>query len=553
MIPETAHPLVAEAQSAQRKWLATVAEAARWVEEENRSKAAARLGPATLNLGGLLPRHARYRGSHPALVVGGQTLTFRELNVYVNRLANALLAAGLKKGDKFATVLPNCLELMASYWAAAKTGLVIVPVSPLLLATGLQTLLRDSDSRLVIGDPAFAESWAHIRGELPVIETAVLVGDAPLVGMIPFERFVAEASGGEPPDPHLTGEDVFNIMYSSGTTGLPKGIVHTHFVRSMYCTLFTHAWRMTPESVVLHAGSIVFNGSMLDLMPWMFIGGTYILHESFKAERVIDDIARWKVTHAVMVPAQIIAILQSPAFEPGKLMSLEMIHNVGAPLHIEHKKLLNEVLPNRFYELYGLTEGFVTILDKRDSVRKLGSVGCPSPFFEIRVLRPDGSECATGEVGEICGRGPILMPGYYKQPELTRKAIADGLLHTGDAGYLDEDGYLFLVDRIKDMIISGGVNVYPHDIEEVIGRHPAVRETAVFGAPDEKWGEVPIAAVVPKQGATIDGPELIVWTNARVDAKFQRIHDVVFYEEFPRNAAGKTLKREMRAAFAATR
>jgi long-chain acyl-CoA synthetase len=514
---------------------------------------AARLGPSTLHLGGLLTRHARYRGDHPALVVGGRTLSFRELNVYVNRLANALLSSGLKKGDKFATVLPNCLELMASYWAAAKTGLVIVPVSPLLQAHGLQTLLRDSDTKLVIGDPAFAESWARIRREVQQVEKAVLLGDSGGDGMLPFERFVADASASEPPDPRLTSDDVFNIMYSSGTTGLPKGIVHTHFVRSMYCTLFAHAWRMTPESVVLHAGSIVFNGCMLDLMPWMFIGGTYVLHESFKAERVIEDIARWKVTHVVMVPAQIIAILQSPAFEPRKLMSLEMIHNVGAPLHVEHKKILNDALPNRFYELYGLTEGFVTILDKHDSVRKLGSVGCPSPFFEIHVLRPDGTECATGEVGEICGRGPILTPGYYKQPDLTRKAMADGLLHTGDAGYLDEDGYLFLVDRIKDMIISGGVNVYPHDIEEVIVRHPAVRETAVFGAPDEKWGEVPIAAVVPKQGATIDRQELIAWTNARVDAKFQRIHDVVIYDEFPRNVAGKTLKREMRAAFTASR
>jgi long-chain acyl-CoA synthetase len=502
-----------------------------------------------LNLGGLLPRHAKYRGGHPALVVGGRTLTFRELNLYVNQLANGLLRAGLGKGDKFATVLPNCLELMASYWAAAKTGLVIVPVSPLLQASGLLTLLRDCDARLVIGDPAFARSWVDISGDLPAIKTAVLVGAAPDDRMIPFERFVAAASGGEPPDPRLTGDDVFNIMYSSGTTGLPKGIVHTHFVRAMYCTLFSTAWRMTPESVVLHAGSIVFNGCMLDLMPWMYLGGTYILHERFEAERVIEDIARWKVTHAVMVPAQIIAILQSPAFEPGKLTSLEMIHNVGAPLHVEYKRILNEALPGRFYELYGLTEGFVTILDKHDSVRKLGSVGCPSPFFELRILRPDGSECATGEVGEICGRGPILMPGYYKQPELTSKALADGLLHTGDAGYLDEDGYLFLVDRIKDMIISGGVNVYPCDIEEVIARHPAVGEVAVFGARDERWGEVPIAAVVPKRGASIDRQELMAWTNARVNARFQRLHDVVLYDEFPRNAAGKTLKREMRAAF----
>lgn len=504
-----------------------------------------------MNIGGLLSRHARYRGDHVALIASGRSLTYRQLNAYVNQLSNALLDAGLRKRDKFAAVLPNCLELMAAYWAAAKTGLVIVPLSPLLQASGLKTLLRDSDTRLVIGDQLFGEVFLKIRSELPEIgrHSAILVGEGDSEELVPFARFVANASDGEPPDAALSSEDVFNIMYSSGTIGLPKGIVHTHFVRAMYCTLFGQAWRMTPESIVLHAGSIVFNGSMLDLMPWMYYGCTYILHDNFNAERVIEDIAKYKVTHVVMVPSQIIAILNSSAFQPERLYSLEMLHNVGAPLLVEHKKKINELLPDRFYELYGLTEGFMTVLDKHDSVRKLGSVGCPLPFFEIKILRLDGTEAATGEVGEICGRGPAMMPGYYKQPELTARAIINGWLHTGDAGYLDEDGYLFLVDRMKDMIISGGVNVYPRDIEEVIIRHPAVREAAVFGIPDERWGEVPVAAVVPHEGQTIDTAELIAWINEHIDAKFQRIHHVVIYDEFPRNIAGKTLKREMRATF----
>jgi acyl-CoA synthetase (AMP-forming)/AMP-acid ligase II len=498
-----------------------------------------------MDIGTLLPRHARYRPDHLAFVIGEQQFTYREFNAYVNRLSNALLDQGVRKGEKMATILPNSLELMAAYWAAAKTGIVIVPCSTMLQESGLSNLLQDSDTVIAIADGSFADPLDRVRGDLSVRDF-VLVGAEPREGFLNYSEFIGRASKENPPDPGLADSDVYNIMYSSGTTGAPKGIVHTHYIRAMYCTMFGAAWRMTPESVALHAGSIVFNGAMLDLMPWMYYGCTYILHEAFNAEAVIRDIEKHKVTHTVMVPSQIIAILNSPAFDPKALESLEMIHNVGGPLHLEHKNRLNERLPGRFYELYGLTEGFMTILDKHDAVRKVGSVGVPPTFFEMRILNEEGRECAVGEIGEICGKGPAMMPGYYKRDDLTEKAIVDGWLHTGDAGYVDEDGYLFLVDRIKDMVISGGVNVYPKDIEEIVIQHPAIQEVAVFGVQDERWGETPVAAVVPRKGEAIEVSEMKEWVNTRVDAKFQRISDVVVMEAFPRNVAGKILKREMR-------
>ncbi len=503
-----------------------------------------------MNIGTLLPRHARYRPDHLALVVGEERLTFRALNARVNRLANALLAEGLRKGDKLATILPNCIEQLFVYLACARTGIVVVPLSPLLQDSGLVSLLNNSDSVMVIAAHALGPTLDRIRAQLTAIPANryVVVGGE-RTGFRAWTSLVAAAQESEPPDAGLTDQDPYNIIYSSGTTGEPKGIVHTHYIRAAYCTLMATACRMTPESVVLHAGSLVFNGAFIDLMPWLLLGGTYILHKAFEPGAVIAEIERSRVTHIVMVPSQIVAVLDHPTFSGERLRSLEMLLTVGAPLHVEHKQRLNAALPDRFYELYGLTEGFATVLDKTDAVRKMGSVGVPMAFYEMRILDDAGRDLPPREVGEICGRGPLMMPGYYKRPDLTEKIIVDGWLHSGDLGYVDEDGYLYLVDRKKDMIISGGVNVYPRDIEEVVVQHPDVREVAVFGAADPRWGETPIAAVVLRTPGAVTGEALAEWVNARVGAKFQRVSDVMILDDFPRNVAGKTLKRVLQEQY----
>jgi long-chain acyl-CoA synthetase len=508
---------------------------------------------ATMNIGSLFTWHARYRPNHLAVVFQDKRLTHREFNANINRLANALLALGIQRGDKVATLLPNSMELMEAYWACAKIGAAVVPLSTLLMAKGIANLLQDSDSVMVITHSSFVKILDSIRKDLPRIpHDRYLLTDGALTSYRDYHGLKAAASE-EEPDVEVNEEDPLNIMYSSGTTGMPKGIVHTHRIRAAYATSFAASYRMIPESITMHAGAIVFNGAFVDLMPTMFVGATYILLPQFDPESYIETIAQERVTHVMMVPAQIIAFLNAPNFDPKRLQSLEMILTLGAPLLMEHKERLNRALPGRFYELYGLTEGFVTILDKYDYPAKPNSVGVPPPFFEMKIVNEKGEGCAPGEVGEICGKGPILTPGYYKRPDLTKDAIIDGWLHSGDLGYVDEDGFLYLVDRKKDMIISGGVNVYPRDIEEIVAQHQAVRDAAVFGIPDEKWGESPLAAVVLNEAGSATPEELKVWINERVGAKFQRVSQVVIMEDFPRNVAGKTLKREMREKYWAGR
>lgn len=514
----------------------------------------------SLALGRLLERHARYRPRHTAVVAPAGAagaretrLTWREWDAYVNRCANGLAQLGVGRGDRVATVLGNRLELLATYWACAKLGAAAVPLSPLLNAAGLRSLLDDATPRVVLASSDQLAMLDAVRREGRSAAAArwILVdaaGDDEAAGYLAFSALHAQSSV-DSPRAAVEAGDLATIMYTSGTTGLPKGIQHTHFIRAMYALLMASAFRMSPESVVLHSGAIVFNGAMVKMYSAFMLGATYIVHRSFDAEEFIATVERERVTHVMLVPAQIIAILSAQGFEPARLASLECVLSLGAPLHVEWKERLMRLLPRRFYELYGLTEGFVTILDRDDAERKAGSVGVPPPFYDMRIVGVDDRDLPPGEIGEIVGRGPITMPGYVNRPEATAVALRNGWLYTGDLGFIDDEGYLHLVDRKKDMIDSGGVKVYPKDIEEVIAQHPDVLEVAVFGIPHDKWGETPLAAVVLKTGATTAAPDLKDWINARVAAKYQRVDRVVIVDDFPRSAAGKTLKREMREAY----
>jgi len=422
---------------------------------------------------------------------------------------------------------------------------VLVPLSPMLMREGLASLLQASDARCLFAEASMLRVLGEMRAELPA---HVVLLDGAAEG---FPGYRALASG--QPDTlecaAVKSDDLFNIMFTSGTTGMPKGIMHTHHIRSLYALLMGAAFRMSPESRTMHGGAIVFNGAFVTMMPSFFLGGTYVLMPRFDPREAIATIERERITHTMLVPAQIVAILDTPGFDARRLESLQCILSLGAPLLQQDKDRLHALLPGRLYELYGLTEGFLTILDRDEVPRRPGTVGVPPPFFDMRIVREDGSDAAIGEPGEIVGRGPMLMTGYYKRPDLTAQALRDGWLHTGDVGFVDADGYLHLVDRLKDMIDSGGVKVYPRDIEEIAVRHPGVSEVAVFGIPDERWGETPVAAVILRPGASVTEDELRGWINERVSARYQRVSRVSILADFPRSAAGKTLKRELREPF----
>jgi len=496
--------------------------------------------------------HARFRADKTAVVCGEERLSWGELNQRCNRVANALLDAGAGRSAKVAVLMNNSVDTAVVMLGIAKAGACLVPISTMLTPAQVATMLADSgasvlfasDATRPLSDAALEQLDEH------VVHVLVCAGDSggPWQSLGDWLR---GASGDEPPVRYDLGDD-FNIIYSSGTTGTPKGIVQTHRARQHWSYSNALELRMDHTTVALATTSLYSNGTWFMLLPPLFVGATVVIMESFSPEGLLDLVAREGVTHTFMVPTQYIGVLESPALDDADLSTLRYMLSAGSPLRQDTKEAILDRLGTGLFELYGFTEGFATIC-RPEQQHKRGSVGTPVIGFDLRIIDDDGRELPANEPGEIVGYGGGLMKHYHQRQEETEAAIwrderGRTFLRSGDIGKLDEDGFLYILDRKKDMILSGGFNVFPKDIEEVVGAHPDVSDVTVVGVPDPKWGETPLALVIPVAGRAPDPAALLTWANERL-AKQQRLKAVELRDEFPRNALGKVIKRELREPY----
>ena len=517
-----------------------------------------------MDIGQILTRAARRHGERPAWITGDTRVSFRQAERRVNRLAHALRGLGLHSGDRVAMLMPNCAEGFETMLAPMKAGLAVVPMNMRLHPDEHAYMIEDSGARAVVYGEEFREHLAGVRGRLKHVERFVCVGHgAP--GDLEFERLIADAPSEDPPEIPIEPGAMAWLFYTSGTTGHPKGAILTHrALLTMTYQFLVLTPPRGPEDVVLHAAAIT-HGSGCLLFHNLVAGAAqaFPVTRSFDPPRIFDAIARYRATTMFLVPTMINTLLAAEADR--RRFDVSSLHTViygGAPMYVEHLELALEAFGPVFAQIFGQGEApmTITLLPKDEhvtggdpvKVRRLASAGQATPAVRVRIVDEHDRPLAPGEMGEIVARGDLIMRGYWNKPEATADTLRGGWLHTGDVGYLDEDGYLYITDRKKDMIISGGSNIYPREIEEVICRHPGVFEVAVIGIPDARWGEATKALVVAREGARLTEAEIVEHCRQHM-ASYKKPQSVEFLPALPKNAYGKVLKRELRDRFWADR
>ena len=481
---------------------------------------------------------------HIAVVDGDERISFAAFDRLADRVAAALQRDGVAAGSVVAICAASSIAYAAVFLGALRAGVAVSPLAPSSTPASLTAMVADCGTRLLFLDTSTREVCAAATG--PSVGRIALdntAGDAPFAGWL--------APDGATRQPVAIAADApFNIIYSSGTTGAPKGIVQSHGMRWQHVRrggLFGYG----RDSVAIVSTPLYSNTTLVSFFPTLALGGTLVLMRKFDVRGFLALAERQRATHAMLVPVQYQRLLAAPEFARADLSSFRMKFATSAPFPAALKAEVLKRWPGGLVEYYGMTEGGGTcILLAHEFPDKLATVGRPSEGHDIRLIGEDGREVAPGELGEVVGRSPAMMSGYHNQPVKTAEAVwhdAEGrrYIRTGDVGRFDADGFLTLYDRKKDMIISGGFNVYPSDLEAVLREHPAVAEAAVVGVPSEQWGETPVAFVVTRPGATVTAEDLRAAVNAQV-GKTQRLADVRIVEDLPRNAIGKVLKRELR-------
>lgn len=512
-----------------------------------------------LSLGHIVERNAKLFPQRPAVESAELRLCHAELAVRVRQLSSALRARGLGKGDRFSVLSMNTADFLVAYLAASHGGLILNTVNFRLSVSEISWILNDAQPRLLIFEAQYAEIAAQLRDSVASIKHYVRVGgDEPLPdGVESYEALLAAGDGAAP----LTlahPDDDCCLMYTSGTTGKPKGVVHT--VRSMasVAEIISSELGLSGATRLLAIAPLFHMGAATLSLAALYRGGTVILHRAFDADAVIRTIERERITAMHMVPTMVQAVLDSPVRNRHDLSSLKMLMYAAAPMPLALLKRAVAALGPIMVNGYGQTEiNMLTLLHPHqhsldgtpEQVRRLASVGQAHWQCEIRIVDNGGNTVPSGVIGEVTARSSTAMARYWNNDAATAATLREGWIRTGDVGYLDDEHYLFLVDRMKDVIISGGENIYSREVEDALASHPAVHECAVIGVPDAKWGETVKAVVVLSSGETATADELILFCKTQI-AAFKAPKSIVFAAELPRLATGKISKQELRSRYA---